>query len=120
MDNLKMMKRLAIVWGIFLVLIFTCLTIFGFMYKSKSKVYKELENDFNEKTKQYVDQQFLYPDEGKTLKVTSDELIENEIISELKVNDDECIGYTLVTYDSVYEYKSYIKCDHYTTRGYEK
>ena len=38
---------------------------------------------------------------------------------ELKVKNDVCDGYVLVTKEDVYHYKAYIKCKNYETDGYK-
>jgi uncharacterized protein YpmB len=118
MDKLK---KYSIVWGIIVVLIFTLLTIFGLTYKNKTKPYKNLENALVEAEKKYVDANFLYPQDGSELKTSANELIENNYLESLKKDDKECTGYvTVMQNGTVYEYKGFIKCDNYTTKGYKE
>lgn len=114
------MKMLSIVWGMIVVGIFVLLTVFGFMYKNKSSVYKELEEKLVEAEKKYVDSSFLYPEEKKTQKITAEELISKGFMDELKVNDEICEGYAVVSHETtVFTYKGYVKCKNYTTKGYK-
>ena len=52
--NLKKMRLISYIWGAILVLIFACLTAFGFYFKHTTKVYKEFESELASKTKEYV------------------------------------------------------------------
>lgn len=116
---MKKTKVLFIIWGVLVVGIIILLTTLGFMLNSKNKNYLELEDKLLSNAKKFVDNRFLYPEEGKTTKVTSDMLIENEYLDELKFEDDTCTGYVIVSFNGVYQYKAYIKCNHYQTKGYE-
>jgi hypothetical protein len=119
--KLERLKRDSIIWGIIVILIFTLLTILGFVYKDKSKAYQELENKIVEAEKKYVDANFLYPQDESKLKTSSSELINNNYLDSLTKDDKECIGYATVKKNgTVYEYAGYIKCDNYTTKGYEE
>jgi len=60
------MGKLSIIWGIVLLIIVALLTTFGFVYKNKTMVYKELEKKLVEAEKKYVDAKFLYPQDDKT------------------------------------------------------
>jgi heme/copper-type cytochrome/quinol oxidase subunit 2 len=118
MDKLK---KYSIVWGLIVVLIFAFLTIFGFTYKEKTKPYKDLEKALVEAEKKYVDANFLYPQDGSELKTSASVLIENNYLDSLKKDDNECTGYaTVLLNGTVYEYKGFIKCDNYTTKGYKE
>lgn len=114
-------KKMYTVWGIIVVIIFVLLTAFGFMFKSKSNVYKELENKLVDAEKKYVDAKFLYPENDDILKVTSEILISNGYMDALEVNGETCEGYALISKKGVaFEYKGYVSCKNYKTKGYEK
>lgn len=115
------MGKLGVVWGIVLVLIVVLLTTFGFIYKNKTSIYKNLEEKLVEAEKKYVDAKFLYPKDDEFLKTDTEILVKEEYIKNLKIKDEECTGYVEVfKNDTVYDYKAYIKCDNYETKGYEK
>lgn len=116
---MKKTKVLFTIWGILVIAIIAIFTTLGFMLNNKNKNYVEVEDKLLASAKKYVDNRFLYPEKGKTITVTSDILIENEYLDELKYSDDSCKGYVVVSFDGVYKYKSYIKCGHYQTNGYE-
>ena len=80
------LKHYGIIWGIVVVGIFVLLTVFGFMYKDKSKAYKELEEKLVSAEKKYVDAKFLYPEENNTLKTSASELITSGFMEELNEN----------------------------------
>lgn len=116
---MKKTRNLFIVWTIIVVIIIVLLTTLGLMLKNQNKDYEKLEKKLLDSAKKYVDNQFLYPEGNEKLKVTSSELIQNQFLDELKFNDDVCQGYVIVSKDGVYQYKGYIKCKNYTTRGYQ-
>lgn len=117
--NIKQMNRISVIWGVFLVIIVVILTVFGFVYKSKTSEYKKLEEELVNAAEKYVETKFLYPEEKQTVKVTFDELKDNQILKELKKDDESCDGYVTLTYDGhVYKYKGYVKCPKYTTKDY--
>jgi len=112
------MKGVYVIWAIVVLVLIIGLTFIGFNYKSKMKPYKELEVNLTEATKKYVELKFLYPNEGEVTTIKLDELIEEGLISGLSVNGDKCDGYINLTYNGVYNYDSFIKCDNYKTTGY--
>lgn len=118
---MKNMKKLWIVWGTIAVIIFGILTAFGLVYKNKSKDYKELEKKLVEAEKKYADAHFAYPETGDILKTDAKTLIEEGYLDNLKINEEECVGYAIVSHTStVFDYKGYISCNNYKTKGYEK
>lgn len=121
MTKVDKLKKIGIIWGIIVVLIFGTLTFMGFTYKAKTKDYKELENKLVEAEKKYVDANFLYPEDKSELKTSAQELIDNNYLDSLKKDDSDCTGYVIVKQNNtVYEYKAYIKCDKYMTKGYKE
>ena len=119
--DLRKMRIISIIWGMILFSIVFLLTAFGFVYKNKIKKYEELENTLEEKVKQYVEEKFLYPEDDKKLKITFKELKEEGKMSELKADDEECDGYTIVNNNGqVFKYQTYIKCNNYQTKNYNK
>jgi len=114
-------NKAFIIWSIVVVLIVIMLTILGFVLKNKTSKYTPVEEKLEEKAKQYVDKLFLYPEhKGERIKITSEEMIEEGILDELKIENDTCTGYVIVTNNDVYKYNTYIKCTNYTTSGYDK
>ncbi len=117
---MKELKRISIIWGLLLFAIFSLLTFFALKWKTKTNGYFELENKLVSNTKSYFESKYSYPNQGEKKIITFNELKENNIIDEIKYNDDNCDGYTLVTYDKVIDFKGFIKCNNYTTKDYEK
>ena len=118
---MKQMRRLSIVWGILLVMIVGLLTTFGILFNKKNKLYKDMEDDLEAAAKKYVDQSFLYPKDGKQLKITYTTLKDNGFIDKLEVNKKACDGYvTIKNNELVYKYKGYLKCPEYQTENYKK
>jgi len=119
--NLKQMRQISIIWGVVLVLIVVFLTAVGFLYKHKAKDYKKLEEELVNYAEKYGEVKFLYPEEKQTIKITLDDLKDIGYLTELKKDDDVCDGYINLTYDGfVYQYKGFVKCPKYTTKGYEQ
>jgi len=112
------MKKIAIVWSICLVLIFSALTVFGFMYISRNQDYKAMEKALVEAAKR-IDVTTYHIDSYKIF--SFEELKEANVIDEdaLTLNNEECEGYARITRNNyVFEYKGFVKCENYTTRGY--
>ena len=116
MDKLN---KYAFVWGIIVIFLFSLLTVFGFVYKNKTRGYKKLEEKIIEAEKKYVDENFLYPQDNQKITTSVNELIETGYLDNLDIKDDVCIGYAEVSkINSVYEYKGFIMCDKYQTKDY--
>lgn len=114
-------KRMYMVWGAVVVIIFILLTIFGFLYKNKFNGYKMLEEKLVEAEKKYADAEFLYPQNGEMVKITALEMIENGYLDSLEYQGETCDGYvTLQKNGTTYQYKGYVSCSNYKTMGYEK
>ena len=114
MNNLKKMKVISIIWGMFLVTLFIIVTIFAFKFKSNSKKY------LASKAREYVEDNNLYPSKDETIKVSKSDLVDNDYIEELVVDNDSCEGFVIVSFKESYEYKVYLKCGKYKSAKYEK
>ena len=114
------MKKMTIIWGIIMVLIFGLLTFFGLKWKKKYQPYFDLEEQIVQKTQQYFEQYHSYPEGSGQVKVTLDELKSYNVIQELSTNDEQCNGYVIVKNEGVMKYNGYIKCTNYTTKGYQE
>lgn len=119
---MKKNNYLFILWGVIVIALVVLLTIMGFMLKGKNKKYERVENRLKEATSSYVDHNFLYPESDEKLKILTKDLLDNGFLKyeELKVNKDVCTGYVILKKDMVYEYEAFIKCNNYTTKGYQK
>ena len=119
--DLKKMRMISYIWGTVLFLLVGGLTTIGFVYKNKITKYEELENKLADNMKNYVDEKFIYPEEGKNIKITYQELKSNDAIDNLNIDDEECDGYGIVLHDgSIFKYETYIKCKEYKTKNYDK
>lgn len=117
MDKLK---KVSIVWGIVAILLFAFLTTMGLIYKNKSQKYKDAEEQLVKEVKSYTATDFKFPANGEEVIITLEELKKANIMKELKVENQTCDGYVALTFNNVTEYKAYIRCDKYTTHGYDK
>ena len=108
--DLKHMRKISIIWGMIMFLLIIGVTAIGIIYKNESKNYKEFEIGLVDKAKDYIIVNNLN-------KVTISELKEQNIIETSVVNEKECDGYILKEDE---EYKAYVKCGSYKTRGYEE
>lgn len=114
------MKKMYTVWGVIVVLVFVLLTVFGFLYKNKSGEYKTLEEKLVTAEKKYADAKFLYPQNNETVKVTAKEMMEYGALDALEHDGETCDGYaTIQKKGTVYEFKGYVSCRNYKTKGYE-
>lgn len=117
---MKELKRISIIWGLLLLLIFTTLTFFALKWKMKTKPYFDLEDLIVSKVKSYYEQDHMYPNKDDYVIINYSEIKDKTDIEELKVGDDTCDGYIKVENDGVIKYKGYIKCEHYTSKDYDK
>lgn len=106
--DLKHMQRISFIWGTIMIFLVVGMTIIGFIYKNKTKEFKEFEEIVAEKAKDYLVLNNLN-------KVTIEELKNSNIIDSLIVDGKNCTGYVV---SNNAEYKSYIKCGSYKTKGY--
>jgi hypothetical protein len=114
------MKKLLIMWVIIAVSLVGTLTVMGLAINKKNKPYTNLEDELVTSAESYMGQ-FLNEMPSTSTKVTSEEMIAKNVLNELKVNDEICKGYVVVSKKYVtYEYKPYLKCKNYVTKGYEK
>lgn len=117
---MKKVKVLYVFWIILIMALVTILTYIGFVYKTKLKPYKDLESNLTESAKKYVELKFLYPEEGEVTIINLEDLMREEILKDFSYNNKECDGYVELSYNGVYNYKSFINCDDYRTKGYEE
>ena len=118
MAKQKQLKKISIIWGLMLILVFGTMTTFSLMWKKKNQGYKNLEKELVTKVEGYFEQEHKYPTGIEVVTIDLKELQEHDIIQELKYNDDICNGYVDVSNDIVIKYKAYIKCNKYQTKGY--
>ena len=110
-----------IVFGIISVFLIVIIGFFGFKVLNKNKDYKNLEDNMEQIVASYLGQYIEeYPETGeKRINITS--VIDKKYNIDMQVNEDLCEGYVVVKKVSfAYEYDSYIKCNNYVTKGYEK
>ena len=119
---MKKSNLLFVVWGIIVIVLVGLLTTMGFMLKGKNEKYELVEKRLKEATSSYVDHNFLYPEGDEKLKILTKDLVSSGFLKqdELKVDKDVCVGYVPLYKDMVYEYDVFIKCNNYTTKGYQK
>lgn len=115
---MKKFKTMYVIWGLLVLIIVGLLTYLGFVYQNKLKPYKDLERELVNTVSKYIEKEFLYPNNGETLKVSLTDLKSKGLISELIYGDDTCDGYVIVTFNNVYNYDAFIKCNNYETKGY--
>ena len=112
------MKKLTIVWTIFLIVIVASLTIFGLCMKNAEKS-NIMEESLTKKSEQYLNL-FVskYPRLGNQIKITSEELIEAGYNPDLNA---DCTGYVIVKNTNMgFKFYPYVKCLDYKTDGYEE
>ena len=118
MDSIKKMHRISVIWGVVMLLIFTLLTFIALNWKKNNNGYKDLENLLVDKVISYYESKYSYPTGMEVVTISLAELKENNVINELNYNGDVCDGYVNVSFDGVINYRGYIKCNNYMTKGY--
>ena len=61
MAKQKQLKKISIIWGLMLILVFGTLTTFSLMWKKKNQGYKNLEKELVTKVEGYFEQEHKYP-----------------------------------------------------------
>ena len=114
------MKHIYFVWGFIIVLLLGTITYMGIVIIDKNKEYKSLENEIEETVEKYLGEHLNeYPTNGSK-KINISYIINKGYKINLTVNNDSCDGYVVVKKERVgYTFKPYIKCNNYTTNGYE-
>lgn len=113
------MKKILITWICVAIVLVAGLTILGFTITKKNKPYKNLEKKLTEAAEYYAG---VYPDilSSNNIKITNEELIDHKYSETLTVNNEKCDGYVVVEKNmGAFNYKAYIKCDNYETKGYK-
>ena len=112
------MKKIMIVWAVVAIILVGVLTYIGFNIKDNNKPYKSLEKELERKASALIGEK---PGLLNSLnKLTVEDFNNNGYPVEMTVNGDKCDGYvTLSKNISIYEYNAYIKCNNYTTNGYQ-
>lgn len=108
------MKKISIVWGICVLLIFTGLTVIGFLYQN-IRPYDELKETMIEYSKIYVDSiENFKVSKNKDFKIELSLLKENYQNEKFEVDNDTCDGYVKVTKELFgLKYKATLKCNKY-------
>ena len=103
------MKKLAIVWGITVLLVFGGLTFFGFKYQ-EIKDYKKLESKMVYYTKKYINRKKDFDLKNNEIyKVSLDELKAYQSKVNFNIKDDTCNGYVNVKKTFIgYLYKAHL------------
>ena len=89
----------------------------------RTKPYRKLEDKIVESMKKYYGQDTnlkKLPSNEKEVKITVDELIDFGLKIDMEIDKDKCTGYGIVKGMNLsHKYKSYIKCDKYTSKNYK-
>lgn len=107
-----------VVWGLLVLVLIGLLTTLGFMLKKHNSNYIDLEYKLVASAEDYVSN--ISFTNREVLKITKEELLENNFIDNLEYKNDVCDGYVLVNFQEKITYKAYILCNNYKTRDYEK
>ncbi len=108
------MKKLAIVWGLTLIMVFGGLTFFGFKYQ-EIKVYKNLESKMILYTRKYIDNKKDFElKSGEEYKISLKELKAFRPKIDFTIENDTCDGgVTVKKVLWIYTYKANLKCQKY-------
>ena len=114
------MKSIYLVWGFVIILLLVTVSFMGTKIINKNKEYQQIEDNMEEVVGKYLGQNLNeYPTNGSK-KFNISYIINNGYEINLNVNEDKCNGYVIVTKENVgFNYKAYIKCNNYATKGYD-
>lgn len=113
------MKKIAYTGFTIVILLVIGLTVIGYILKNQNQVYYDLEKRIEESAKLYYSQ---FPDKFPSNKttITSDKLIENNFLKNMKLSKEKCEGYVVVKKVYMYyEYAPYVKCKKYETKDFD-
>lgn len=114
------MKKITIAMTVSAIFLVCILTTYGFLFSEKISGYTTLEADLEEAAQMYLDTEKIKLSSGQTMRLKASTLLELDLIENLNVEKDQCNGYVIANKKiSNYTYKGYIKCNKYTTKGYE-
>lgn len=118
--KLKLVWRRVIILWIIILLIIILLIIFSGTNKASNNKHKKIENAINIAAINYVTDKGLYGTVDQKLRISIDELIDENYFSLDDLKDKSCTGYSLIYYENdVHHADSYLLCKNYTTDGYE-
>lgn len=108
------MKKIAIVWGITVLMVFGALTYFGFKYQ-EIKVYKKLETKMEYYAKKYIEEESNFKlNKTEKYKITLEEIKTFRPKINFDIKNDSCDGYVIISKNIFgYNYKATLKCDNY-------
>lgn len=69
-------------------------------------------------TKRYVDEYYTDLQAGSSVNVPFSVLLSKAYLNTVIINNETCTGYTTVTKNNGYDYKTYFNCQSYKTSGY--
>ena len=111
------MKKILIIWTVFAVLLVGTLTTVGFAIKKQNKEYRSLEEKIKFEAQRYYGVKPVELKAGAYISIT--ELKNDGYEINNVINGDTCTGYVLITSQmSLIKYNPYLKCEKYTTKGY--
>ena len=111
------MKKNMVIWLILIVILVGGLTVIGLKIKNDNKEYKTLEEKMTDVAKAYYGEKPGLLKNNETISIQDLSDYDNTLTN--KVNEEECNGYVKTTSNmGIFEYKAYIKCNEYTTKGY--
>lgn len=112
------MKKVTIVWSVIVLLIFSALTILCLNIKNNN-IGGVLEKAFITKTKEYMAAYPIFlPTEDKEVTVALNDIIKAGYDPEL---GKDCEGYIKIKANGTkFNYTAFVKCDKYTTKGYDE
>lgn len=114
------MKKMIVAWlFIALVLVFSIYFI-GLSVIKEYKPYRELEADLAESATIYMEKEKIVLRYKEKHKIDIEDLAKDKLTGNIKVGEDKCTGYIIVKKElNGNSTKAYIKCENYTTEGYE-
>lgn len=113
------MKKMYAAWILIVGGLVLSLIVIGLNIGAENRDYVALENDLKESASVYIKTNEIDLNVGEAIKLDDNILKKANLVTELKVNNDECSGYVKVKRNTTnYEYNAYIKCGKYTTEGY--
>ena len=111
------MNKMTICMAFLAISLTGTLLFIGLRIKEYNKDFVAKENEIKEAAMIFASQRDLDIKNFGSYEVSTEELIQTELIESMIVKDDECKGHvTIKRTNKTYEYTPYIKCKNYETR----
>lgn len=111
------MKKMIAAWIFLATILFGTLLYIGISFNKSIEEYQIIESDLKEAAQAYIKLKSINLAANKEVKITEDDLSQENLLPNMIVDEDECHGYINVKSSvSEVKYIPFIECDNYKTK----